>query len=143
MPLPISKLVSGSNHEFAIAWLWLINFVSRRAKIVSGNCFVTKKAFKKVGRFDDALVKDEDTEFAERLRGDGYWFSFIGDAWVTHCERNWQKQGYVSSLLNFCRDGLEYLRNKEEHLKKHSFPENISDDVPVINLNYGKKKSTS
>jgi glycosyltransferase involved in cell wall biosynthesis len=111
---------SESNYDIPLFWATSLNIGSKKLRVINGNGFVTKRVFEKEGGFREDLFRDEDTEFSERLRSNGYNFSFIDDAWIMPSERKWKEMGYLRAFIKFNVDTLRYFFNKEEQLVKHS-----------------------
>ena len=71
------------------------NRFNKRRRTMGGNCFVRRSLFSRVGGFDVALEKGEDTDLGARLDRVGASYAFLENTYVIHNERRFREEGFT------------------------------------------------
>lgn len=110
---------SETNSLFGKYWAWGNNSANKRNKTISGNCFITKKAFKEISGFDERMKKGEDTDIGDRLKNKNKKYIFIKHVHFTPSERRYKK-GAFKFWMKAISESWLYKLNKKSYKKRFS-----------------------
>ncbi len=111
-----AKWQSERGNIFGRFFAWNLNRHNKLHKTVNGNLFVKKKIFDKVGGFDEALSKREDTDLGERIRDTGAKFIYLKNIKQIPSERRYRDEGFLRRIYNIQKES--FLHYKEVFCSK-------------------------
>lgn len=110
-----AKWISESKSVLGKLIAWNNNRYNKQHKTFSGNSFIKKSLFKKVGGFNEKMLKGEDTDLGDRLKKIDTKYVFILNAYYIPSERKYKEKGYLNLILKSQFEGFLYLFNRKKY----------------------------